>query len=241
MFKNKKHVLHVEITYSLKNIENWLKNNQSIKDVENIKFNEVKEIDYKAEDFDWEESHKIIDRLRFLNEHNLTFRIGVIPTAHPDVDVFYHHSMNLHSNVFDGELVSRSSLLSERDLINLEEAGVSSVKWELRNQGSIYVYVNNKLILATPSLGEKIAYLRENRSNRQSDQMRSNSDELVDVDLGGGKSTKCWLGVSRSDFACHNNLAHVRVVCPKEMGSVTVFSQKVWHGPLDTSVTLLLH
>jgi hypothetical protein len=27
----------------------------------------------------------------------------------------------------------------------------------------------------------------------------------------------------------------------EEMGSVTFFSQKVWHGPLDTSVTLLLH
>jgi len=77
--------------------------------------------------------------------------------------------------------------------------------------------VNQKVILGTPSMVQKISLLRRNGLFSREDELREQKS-MIPEDAqysipfdNDGRVVNVWGGVSRGDFAYHNGLAHLRV------------------------------
>jgi len=195
---NNLYTLNVELSFALVEICNWIRKGGELKDVEEAKFGLLEGLDTSRQ------------------AYNKTFRVDVLPGEDPAIDSFFHSELGLHTNVFDANIYVSAPTLSEELSKYCAHNGIRSLSWKLNHNSQVLMFINDKLVLATPIIKDKILELRKNRMFK--DYKRPGDDSQITVDLGVDKdgrsqSTKCWEGISRHDFAYHNGLAHFRVLC----------------------------
>lgn len=213
MFKSKiTFPISIEFTFDLENISEFLKSGIELPDYDTRKFSERKSFDKKD---DSSVFNKFTSR-----DLRVTFRVDVLPGPYENVDIFYHVAPSIHASVLDADIdTSLESTLTEFQKNYCSRNEISLLQWSLGKNGELYMVVNQKLILATPSTVQKISLLRRKGMFSKDDELKDQKtllpeDTQFDVPLNSeGIVAKVWGGVSRGDFAFHNGMAHCRVTC----------------------------
>lgn len=211
MFKSKiTFPLSIEFTFDLENINEFLKSGIELPDYDTRKFSERK-VPEKSE------GGSVFDKFTS-RDLRVTFRVDVLPGPDENVDIFYHVSPSIHASVLDADIYAASESTLETHQKNYcSRNEISLFQWSLGRSGEVYMMVNQKVILATPSMVQKISLLRRNGEFTAKDELRDRKtllpeDGQFDIPFDSkGQTIKVWGGVARSDFAYHNGLAHCRV------------------------------
>lgn len=216
MFKSKiTFPLSIEFTFDLENISEFLKSGIELPDYDTRKFSERK-VSEKSD------GGSVLDKFTS-RDLRVTFRVDVLPGPDENVDIFYHVAPAIHASVLDADIYAGSgSTLSEYQKNYCSRNEISLFQWSLGRSGEVYMMVNQKVILATPSMVQKISLLRRNGEFSSKDELKDQKSlrpEAVQFNVpfdNEGREVKVWGGVSRGDFAYHNGLAHCRVTCIKD-------------------------
>lgn len=216
MFKSKiTFPLSIEFTFDLENIAEFLMSGIELPDYDSRKFSERKS-------FDKNNSDSIFDKYTAKDLH-VTFRVDVLPGPDENVDIFYHVAPSIHASVLDADVyTSAESTLTDYQNNYCSRNEISLFQWSLGKSGELYMMVNQKVILGTPSMVQKISLLRRKGLFSSDDELKDQkSMRPEDVQFNvpfdhEGRVTKVWGGVSRGDFAYHNALAHCRVTCIRD-------------------------
>lgn len=218
MFKSKTTFpLSIEFTFDLENINEFLKSGIELFDYDTRKFSERKSFDKK-------EGGSVFDRFT-PRDLRVTFRVDVLPGTDDNVDIFYHVAPSIHASVLDTDIYAASeSTLTDYQKNYCSRNEISLFQWSLGKNGGVYMVVNQKVILATPSMVQKISLLRRKGLFSKDDELKEQKtlsrpeDTQFEVPFDNeGKMTKVWGGVSRGDFAFHNGMAHCRVTCIRDI------------------------
>jgi len=215
MFKSKiTFPLSIKFTFDLENINEFLRSEIELPNYDTRKFSERKACDKKDGD-------SVFDRYT-TRDLRVTFRVDVLPGPDENVDIFYHVAPSIHASVLDADVytASESTLeIHQKNYCSRNE--ISLFQWSLGKNGEVYMLANQKLILATPSMVQKVSLLRRNGEFSSKDELKDQKSlrpEAVQFNVpfdNEGQEVKVWGGVSRGDFAYHNGLAHCRVTCIK--------------------------
>lgn len=216
MFKSKiTFPLSIEFTFDLENISEFLKSGIELPDYDTRKFSERKVSEIS-------DGGSILDKFTS-RDLRVTFRVDVLPGPDENVDIFYHVSPSIHASVLDADIyVGSESTLTEYQKNYCSRNEISLFQWSLGKNGEVYMVVNQKVILATPSMVQKISLLRRKGLFSREDELKDQKSirpEAVQFNVpfdNEGREVKVWGGVSRSDFAYHNGLAHCRVTCIRD-------------------------
>lgn len=169
-----------------------------------------------------EEGDSVFDKFTS-RDLRVTFRVDVLPGPDENVDIFYHVAPAIHASVLDADIYAASeSTLAIHHKNYCSRNEISLFQWLLGKNGEVYMLVNQKVILATPPMVQKISLLRRkglfSREDELKDQKSIRPEDVqfkVPFDQEG-REVKVWGGVSKSDFAYHNGLAHCRVTCIRD-------------------------
>lgn len=216
MFKSKiTFPLSIEFTFDLENISEFLKSGIELPNYDTRKFSERK-VSEKSD------GGSVLDKFTS-RDLRVTFRVDVLPGPDENVDIFYHVSPSIHASVLDADIYAASeSTLATHQKNYCSRNEISLFQWSLGRSGEVYMMVNQKVILATPSMVQKISLLRRKGLFSREDELKDQKsirpeDVQFNVPFDSeGRVAKVWGGVSRGDFAYHNGLAHCRVTCIKD-------------------------
>ncbi len=211
MFKQKiTFPLSIEFTFDLENISEFLRSGIELPDYDVRKFSERK-VSEKSD------SSSVFDKFTSRDLH-VTFRVDVLPGPDENVDIFYHVAPAIHASVLDANIYARSEntlAIHQKNYCSRNE--ISVFQWSLGKSGEVYMLANQKVILATPSMVQKISLLRRKGLFSREDELKDQKSMMPeDVQFNvpfdhGGKMAKVWGRVSRGGFAYHNGLSHFRV------------------------------
>lgn len=216
MFKSKiTFPLSIELTFDLENISEFLKSGIELPDYDARKFGERKS-------FEKADGGSVLDKFTS-RDLRVTFRVDVLPGTVENVDIFYHVAPSIHASVLDADVyIASESTLAQHQKNYCSRNEISLFQWQLGKNGEVYMSVNQKVVLATPSMVQKISLLRRNGEFSSKDELKDRKSlrpEAVQFNVpfdNEGREVKVWGGVSRGDFAYHNGLAHCRVTCIKD-------------------------
>lgn len=205
--------LSIEFTFDLYNINEFLRSGIELFDYDTRKFGDRKSFDKKDES-------SVFDKFTS-RDLRVTFRVDVLPGPDENVDIFYHVAPSIHASVLDADVYAASeSTLTDYQKNYCSRNEISLFQWSLGRNGELYMVANQKVILATPYMVQKISLLRRKGMFSKDDELKNQKtfslpeDTQFEVPFGNeGKMTKVWGGVSRGDFAFYNGLAHCRVTC----------------------------
>jgi len=216
MFKSKiTFPLSIEFTFDLENINEFLGSEIELPDYDTRKFSERKSFDKK-------DDSSVLDKYTS-RDLRVTFRVDVLPGPDENVDIFYHVSPAIHASVLDADIyaASESTLAIHQKNYCLRNE-IILFQWLLGKTGEVYMMVNQKVILATPSMAQKISLLRRKGLFSREDELKDQKSlrpEAVKFKVpfdNEGRVVEVWGGVFRGGFAYHNGMAHCRVTCIRD-------------------------
>jgi len=154
MFKQKiTFPLSIELTFDLENISEFLKSGIELSDYDTRKFGERKSFEKK-------EGGSILDKFTS-RDLRVTFRVDVLPGTVENVDIFYHVAPSIHASVLDADVyVESENTIAQHQKNYCSRNEISLFQWQLGKNGEVYMLVNQKVILGTPSMVQKISLLR---------------------------------------------------------------------------------